>query len=183
MLQLLCLGFLRPVLPCLGNEGVGLPKPSAPLGKAQEIAAKVAAQLGFILVDVELVKESTGRFLRFYIDKTGGVSLDDCEAYHRRIQPMVEFVDYDYMEVSSPGADRPLKKPEDFERAEGAKVEVRLYRPEDGQKVFRGTLSGLSEGRVVIRDAAGAERGFELKAVAMVKPVVDFDEDDLLDEV
>lgn len=160
-----------------------MPKPSAPLGKAQEIAARVAAQLGFILVDVELVKESTGRFLRFYIDKAGGVTLDDCEAYHRRIQPMVEFVDYDYMEVSSPGADRPLKKPEDFERAAGTQVEVRLYRPDDGQKVFRGILSGLSEGRVVLRDAAGEERAFDRKAVALVKPVVDFDEDDLTGEV
>ncbi len=96
---------------------------------------------------------------------------------------MVEFVDYDYMEVSSPGADRPLKKPEDFERAAGTQVEVRLYRPDDGQKVFRGILSGLSEGRVVLRDAAGEERAFDRKAVALVKPVVDFDEDDLTGEV
>jgi ribosome maturation factor RimP len=135
------------------------------------------------LVDVELVKESTGRFLRFYIDKPDGVTIDDCEAFHRRIQPMMEFVDYDYMEVSSPGADRPLKKPEDFERAEGTGVEVRLYKPEGGQKVFRGALVGLEGGKVVIRDAAGEERAFDLKATALVKPVVEFDEDDLQDEV
>lgn len=160
-----------------------MPKPSAPLGKAQEIAAKVAAQQGLILVDVELVKEPTGRFLRFYIDNADGVTLNDCEAFHRRIQPMVEFVDYDYMEVSSPGADRPLKKPEDFERAAGAQVEVRLYKPVDGQKVFLGTLKGLVDGRIVIEDAGGQERFFELKAAALVKPVLDFDEDDLKDEV
>lgn len=134
-------------------------------------------------MDVELVKESTGRFLRFYIDKPGGVSIDDCEIFHRRIQPMMEFIDYDYMEVSSPGADRPLKKPEDFERAEGAQVEVRLYSPRDGQKVFRGELAGLEDGVVVIRDAAGERQAFELKATALVKPVIDFDEDDLRDEV
>ncbi len=160
-----------------------MPKPSAPLGRAQDIAAQVAAQLGFILVDVELVKEPTGRFLRFYIDKPDGVSLSDCEAFHRRTQPMMEFVDYDYMEVSSPGADRPLKKPEDFERAEGAGVEVRLYKPEGGQKVFLGTLAGLVDGKVVIRDAAGDTRAFDLKATALVKPIIEFDEDDLQDEV
>lgn len=176
-------GFLGPFLPCLGNEGVRLPKPSAPLGRAQEIATQVAAQQGFILVDVELVKESTGHFLRFFIDKPEGVTVDDCEVFHRRIQPMMEFVDYDYMEVSSPGADRPLKKPEDFERAEGVPVEVRLYKPEGGQKVFRGRLAGLVDGKVVLRDAAGEERGFDLKAVALVKPIVEFDEDDLKDEV
>ena len=160
-----------------------MPKPSAPLGRAQDIAAKVAAQQGPILVDVELVKESTGRFLRFYLDKPGGVTIDDCEAFHRQIQPMMEFVDYDYMEVSSPGADRPLKKPEDFERAAGAPVEVRLYKPEDGQKVFRGELVGLEDGKVIIRDAAGVRRGIDLKAAALVKPIVEFDEEDLKDEV
>ena len=160
-----------------------MPKPSAPLGRAQGIAAEVAAQQGLILVDVELVKESTGRFLRFYLDKPGGVTIDDCEAFHRRIQPMMEFVDYDYMEVSSPGADRPLKKPEDFERAAGASVEVRLYKPEDGQKVFRGELVGLLDGKVVIADASGERRGIDLKAVALVKPIIEFDEDDLKDEV
>ncbi len=134
-------------------------------------------------MDVELVKEPTGRFLRFYIDNAEGVTLNDCEAFHRKIHPMVEFVDYDYMEVSSPGADRPLKKPEDFERAAGAQVEVRLYKPVDGQKVFLGMLKGLEDGRIVIEDAGGQERSFELKAAALVKPVLDFDEDDLEDEV
>ncbi len=134
-------------------------------------------------MDVELVKESTGRFLRFYLDKPGGITIDDCETFHRRIQPMMEFVDYDYMEVSSPGADRPLRKPEDFERAVGVQVEVRLYKPEDGQKVFRGELAGLEDGKVVIKDASGARRAIDRKAAALVKPIVEFDEDDLKDEV
>jgi ribosome maturation factor RimP len=160
-----------------------LPKPTAPLGQAHQIAAKVAAQQGYILVDVELVKESTGRFLRFYIDKPDGVSIDDCEVFHRRIQPMMEFIDYDYMEVSSPGADRPLKKPEDFERAEGAMVEVRLYKPVDGQKVYKGMLKGLEDDKVVIEDAAGERHAFEARATALVKPVIEFDEDDLNDDM
>ncbi len=134
-------------------------------------------------MDVELVKEPTGRFLRFFIDKPDGVAIDDCEIFHRRIHPMMEFVDYDYMEVSSPGADRPLKKPEDFERAEGAGVEVRLYKPVDGQKVFRGQLTGLVDGQIVITDAAGEKRAFDLKAAALVKPIIEFDENDLQDEV
>ncbi len=160
-----------------------MPKPTAPLGKAQEIAARVAAQQGYILVDVELVKEPTGRFLRFFIDKQDGVTIDDCEVFHRRIQPMMEFIDYDYMEVSSPGADRPLKKLEDFERARGYLVEVRLYRPIDGQKAFQGKLVGLEDGRVLVEDAAGQTRAVDQKAAALVKPVLQFDEEDLQDEV
>jgi ribosome maturation factor RimP len=159
-----------------------LPKPSAPLGKAHEIAAKAAAQQGFTLVDVELVKEPTGRFLRFYIDKPDGVSIQDCEAFHRRIQPMMESIDYDYMEVSSPGADRPLKKPEDFERAAGCTVEVRLYKPVDGQKVYVGLLKGLEGDLVQIESAAGETRSFELRKTALIKPVIDFKEEDLEDD-
>ncbi len=108
-------------------------------------------------MDVELVKEPTGRFLRFFIDKPDGVTIEDCEIFHRRIQPMMEFVDYDYMEVSSPGADRPLKKPEDFERAAGAGVEVRLYKPEGGQKVLRPARgAGGRQGRHCGRGGRGA---------------------------
>ena len=129
-------------------EGVLLPKQVSPLGRAEADARREAEKCGYELIDVELVKESTGRFLRFYIDKEGGVSLDDCESYHRRIQPLMENIDYDYMEVSSPGADRPLKTERDFERAVGQMVEVRLYRPVNGVKVFTGELAGLENGRV-----------------------------------
>ena len=164
-------------------EGVLLPKQVSPLGRAEADARREAEKCGYELIDVELVKESTGRFLRFYIDKEGGVSLDDCESYHRRIQPLMENIDYDYMEVSSPGADRPLKTERDFERAVGQMVEVRLYSPVNGVKVFTGELAGLENGRVNIVDAEGTGLSFERKQVALVKLFIDFDESDLEDDI
>ena len=72
--------------------------------------AKIAEGMGFELVDVAVEKEPTGRYLRFYIDKPEGISLDDCETYHKAVRSIADSVDYDFMEVSSPGIDRPLKK-------------------------------------------------------------------------
>ena len=101
-----------------------MPNQSMPLTRVERVAIRLAEQLGFEWVDLELVKEPAGRFLRFYVDKEGGITLDDLENYHRKILPETEDVDYDYMEVCSPGADRPLKKDKDFERAAGTTVEV-----------------------------------------------------------
>ena len=134
------------------------------------------------LVDVELVKEPTGHFLRFYIEKPDGVALNDIEAFHRRIMPLVERVDYDYMEVSSPGADRPLKTPRDFERARGTVVELKTYRPVNGGKQFTGELVGLEDGEVVIAPQEGETLRFRQKDVAVVRPLIEFDEEDLQDD-
>ena len=109
---------------------------SSPLKRAEIQAARAAAEMGYEFVDIEVVKEPMGKFLRVYIDREEGISLDDLEKYHRAILPQMEDVDYDYMEVSSPGADRPLKKQKDFDRAAGLTVEVKLYRPMDGVKYF-----------------------------------------------
>ena len=84
------------------------------------------------------------------------------------------------MEVSSPGVDRPLKKERDFERAKGQPVEVKLYKPLDGAKTWQGELQGLIDGKIVIRTQAG-DMAFDRKAVAVVKPVVDIDEELLED--
>ena len=160
--------------------------PKRPVGVelAEKKALSVAEKMGYTLVDAELVKEATGRFLRFYIDKPGGVSLDDCEAFHRAVIPLVEDVDYDYMEVSSPGLDRPLKRQRDFDQAVGEQVEVRLYRPVEGAKVYTGALAGLIAGQVVIRGAQGQQLSFDQRQVALVKKVFEFDESilEMLDE-
>lgn len=134
----------------------------------------LADQLGFELVDVSLDKEGAGKYLRIYIDKPEGISLDDCERYHRAIQPQLESYDYDFLEVSSPGVDRPLKKDRDFERALGSEVEVRLFKAVDGQKVITGILAGLADGDIVLDTPAG-ERRIPRKAAALVKPVVDME--------
>ena len=165
-------------------EGVVLPKRPVGVELAEKKALSVAEKMGYTLVDAELVKEATGRFLRFYIDKPGGVSLDDCEAFHRAVIPLVEDVDYDYMEVSSPGLDRPLKRQRDFDQAVGEQVEVRLYRPVEGAKVYTGALAGLIAGQVVIRGAQGQQLSFDQRQVALVKKVFEFDESilEMLDE-
>lgn len=146
------------------------------LARVERAAIRLAEELGYEWIDLELVKEPAGRFLRFFIDKEGGISLDEIEAFHRRIQAEAEDVDYDYMEVSSPGVDRPLKKPRDFERAAGSPVEVRLYKPLNGAKVYEGELIGLVEGEIAIR-AGGEELKFAPKAVALVKPIINIDEE------
>lgn len=160
-----------------------MPRQSMTVKGAAQIARRIADELQVELVDVELVKEPTGHFLRFYVDRPGGIALNELEAYHRKIQPLVERVEYDYMEVSSPGADRPLKSERDFERAEGLTVELKTYRPVNGAKLFTGDLVGLVDGRIVIRVEDGTERSFEKKDVAIVRPVIEFDEADLQDDV
>lgn len=159
-----------------------MPKQSMSVSEARVAAQKLADEMGYELVDVELVKEPAGRFLRFYVEKGEGVTLDELEAYHRRIQPIVDRVDFDYMEVSSPGADRPLKTERDFERAEGMAVELHTYRPVNGAKKFHGELKGLEDGNVVLV-SGGEELSFPRREVSMVRPYIDFDEDDLKDEL
>ena len=134
----------------------------------------LADKLGFELVDVALDKEAAGKYLRIYIDRPEGISLDDCEKYHRAIQPQLESYDYDFLEVSSPGVDRPLKKDKDFERAIGSEVEAKLIKALDGQKLITGVLTDFSRDEIVL-DVAGAERRIARKAIAIVRPVVDME--------
>ena len=152
---------------------------SSPLKRAERIAERTAQELGYEFVDLELVKEPLGKFLRFYVDREGGISLDELEKYHRQILPLMEDVDYDYMEVSSPGADRPLKREKDFERFAGEMVEIKTYRPIDGAKQFTGELVGLKDGKIEIIAPDGQTRAFEQKAVAVCRLLVIIDEDEL----
>ena len=135
---------------------------------------RLADEQGLELVDVSLDKEPTGKYLRIYIDKPEGITLDDCEKYHRAIQPQLESYDYDFLEVCSPGVDRPLKKERDFERAQGSEIEVKLFKAIDGQKLITGILMGLEEGDIVLDTPAGEKR-IPRKAAALVKPVVDME--------
>ena len=135
---------------------------------------RLADEMGYELVDVCLDKENTGKFLRIYVDRPEGMSLDDCERYHRAIMPLVESYDFDFLEVSSPGIDRPLKKDRDFERALGEEVEVHLFKAVDGQKVFTGILSDFDAQDMVLT-IAGKEKRFARKAASLVKPVVDME--------
>lgn len=150
--------------------------------EAEKIAQQIALEQDVELVDVELVKEPAGHFLRFYIEKPDGISLNELESFHRRIQPLVEDVAYDYMEVSSPGADRPLKSARDFERAQGMLVELKTYRPVNGAKQFRGELVGLKDDVIEITTDGGEPLSFAKKDVAIVRPLIEFTEEDLADD-
>ncbi len=135
---------------------------------------RIAEEMGYELVDVCVEKESAGKMLRFYIDRPEGISLDDCEAYHKAVRGLTDRVDYDYMEVSSPGIDRPLKKDRDFERNLGAEIEVHLYKPLEGSKLWTGRLCGLADGNILLETAEGI-REIPRKAAALVKPLIDME--------
>ena len=145
----------------------------------EKLAQQLADEQGVELVEVSLQKESRGKCLLVFIDREGGISLDDCEKYHRALQPLVDDVDYDIMEVSSAGMDRPIKTRRDFEKNRDALVEVRLFAAQNGSKLFQGLLKDFTDEQVVLQPAEGEELTFLRKAVAIVKPIIDFDEDDL----
>ena len=140
------------------------------------LLSRVAAEMGYELYDVELIKEGPGRYLRIYLDKEGGFSLNDCEAYHRRVQPELESIDYDFLEVSSPGLDRPLKVDRDFERAVGNEVEIRLFKPLAGQKTLAGVFLGWDHQSVRIVSQNG-EQQISRNAIAVIRPIIHFDDE------
>ena len=122
--------------------------------KIAEIARPVVEEEGCSLWDVEYVREAGTWYLRVFIDRDGGVSIDDCERVSRRLDPILDeedpIPDSYVFEVGSAGADRELKRPRDFEQFMGSEVEVKLYRPVDGSKHYTGTLSGYEDGTVTL---------------------------------
>ncbi|MCL2811667.1 MAG: ribosome maturation factor RimP [Clostridia bacterium] len=145
-------------------------------GDLQGICQALADAMGYELVEAGIEKENTGRYLRVYIDKPGGVSLNDCEAYHRVAQPKLEHIDYDFLEISSPGIDRPLKTQRDFDKHTGQDVVIKLFKAIDKRKEFQGKLTGLEDGEIVIQMPDGAQMRFAQREVAVTKPVISLDE-------
>ena len=140
-------------------------------GALERKASALAESMGYELTEVCLEKENTGKYLRFFIDRPEGISLDDCEAFHKAVRPLTEPVDFDFMEVSSPGIDRPLKKDRDFERHLGDEVEIHLYRARNGSRTLTGTLAGLENGEILL-DTPEGELRVSRKEAALVKPTV-----------
>lgn len=136
------------------------------------LAKPVVEEEGCTLWDVEYLREAGTWFLRVYIDKEGGISIDDCERISRRLDPILDEADpipESYVfEVGSAGAERELKRPSDFEMFLGHEVEVKLYRPLDGRKSFVGTLSGYQNGDVTI-DAEQKSMNFTAAQIAKVR--------------
>ncbi|MBQ3090309.1 MAG: ribosome maturation factor RimP [Oscillospiraceae bacterium] len=150
--------------------------------KVTEVAAELALpfiqEAGCTLWDVEYVREAGTWFLRVYIDCQGGVNINQCEAVSRPLSDALDVADpiegsY-VLEVSSAGADRPLKKPEHFQAFLGHEVELRLYRPMDGSKEFHGKLLAYDNGDVTMDLAGKGEHTFMKKEIALVRLYVAF---------
>lgn len=133
---------------------------------------------GFELVDVEYVKEGGNWYLRAYIDKPGGISVDDCEVVSRSFSDILDEKDYiedSYIfEVSSPGLGRPLKKEKDFKRSLGEEVELRTYRAIDRQKDFIGFLKEYDEDTVTLEYEDESEQVFNRSDIALIRLAVHF---------
>ena len=144
-----------------------------------EIAKPVVEAAGCRLWDVEYVREAGTRYLRVFIDKEGGVSIDDCEAISRALDPILDREDpiaESYVfEVGSAGADRELKRPGDFLEFMGSEVEVKLYQPLKGSKRFVGSLQAYDDGAVTILPANGKPEHFEKNQIAQVRLSVRID--------
>jgi len=147
------------------------------LSKIEGETSALATELGFELVDVEFVKEGQNWYLRFYIDKEGGIGLDDCELFSRRVEVTLDElnpIEQTYiLEVSSPGIDRPLKKPADFEKFKGRLIDVKLYKAQNNKKAYQGVLLGLSDDVISLEDAEEIFN-FNTQDVASVKLAITF---------
>lgn len=130
------------------------------------------------LVDLEFVKEGVNWYLRVYIDKDGGVNIDDCEAVSRALEAKLDEkdpIEQAYiLEVSSPGIDRPLKKEADFVKYQGEIIDVKLYKAQNGSKQYQGKLLGLENGVLSIEEENGSVVTFEHKDTASVRLAVIF---------
>lgn len=146
--------------------------------KTEELVMPIITANHFELVDVEYVKEGSSWYLRAYIDKEGGIAIDDCEVISRIVSDWLDredFIDDSYiLEVSSPGLGRPLKKEKDFARSLGKDVEVRLYRPRDKQKEFTGALTEYDKDTVTIEMEDGSRVVLERREIALIRLAFDF---------
>ena len=146
--------------------------------RTEELITPILDRMNFELVDVEYVKEGGTWYLRAYIDKEGGITVNDCEAVAREMNEILDredFVEDSYVfEVSSPGLGRPLKKEKDYIRSMGREVEIRTYRAINREKEFYGILSAYDENTVTIKTEDGTEMTFEKSVIALIRLAFDF---------
>ena len=146
--------------------------------QTEELLEPIVTGHGFELVDVEYVKEAGTWYLRAYIDKPGGITVDDCEVVSRQFSDILDEKDYIedayIFEVSSPGLGRPLKKEKDFKRSMGEEVEIRTYRAIDRQKEFTGILKAYDNDTVTIAYEDDTEQVFNKSDIALIRLALDF---------
>lgn len=146
--------------------------------KTEAFLLPLMEEYRFELVDVEYVKEAGNWYLRAYIDKEGGFTVNDCETVSRRLSDWLDkedFIEDSYiLEVSSPGLGRPLKKEKDFVRNKGKEVDIKLYRAIDRQKDFTGILTDFDKDTVTITMGDGETVVFDKADIALIRLSFDF---------
>lgn len=146
--------------------------------KVKSIAEPIAEKLNYELVDVEFVKENSDYFLRIYIYKEGGTTLDDCQQMSQIISEKLDeedFIDVSYyLEVSSPGLDRPLKTDKDLERNLGTELDIRLYKAIDGRRNIEGILESYDDNELIVRIDSDVVLNIPREIISLIKLVVKF---------
>jgi ribosome maturation factor rimP len=146
--------------------------------KAEALILPIINKNNYELVDVEFVREGSNWFLRAYVDKEGGFSVNDCEKVSREFSDLLDeedFIEESYiLEISSPGLGRPLKKDKDFARSIGEEVELKLYKAVENQKEFSGTLEAYDDLTVTIGFEGDVKTAFDRKNIALIRLAVDF---------
>ncbi|QJA09062.1 ribosome maturation factor RimP [Romboutsia sp. CE17] len=144
----------------------------------EELVQPIIDSNNFELVDIEYVKEAGEYYLRIFVDKEGGISLNECEVVSRALSEILDvkdpIKDNYYLEVSSPGLDRPLKKEKDFVRYQGRDVEIKLYKPLNGSKQLEAELVGLTEDKKIKVIIDNEEVEFDKKDVALIRLAIKF---------
>lgn len=145
----------------------------AVIERVQALTRPVVESLGMELVDVDFRREGRGWVLRIYLDKAGGITLDDCQEVSEQLSDLLDIeslIEHPYtLEVSSPGLDRVLKTPQDFLRFSGRLARIETAAPIDGQRRFHGRLEGYRDGVVVLRQARGPAVLIPLEAIAKAR--------------
>ena len=146
--------------------------------KTEQLIAPIIAANHVELFDVDYIKEGQDWYLRVYIDKEGGVTIDDCQAVSRAFNEVLDkenyIADQYIFEVSSPGLTRPLKKEKDYVRNMGKEIEIRTYRAIDRCKEFTGILKAYDDTSVTIADENDKETTFLKTDIALIRQAIDF---------
>ena len=146
--------------------------------KTEELVMPLIEENNFELVDIEYVKEADRFYLRVYIDKEGGITVDDCEMINRALSDLLDKYDFipdSYiLEVSSPGLGRQLKKDRDFERSLGEEVEIKLYKAVEKQKEFTGLLTAFDKETITIKLEDDSTKVFQRDGIAIIRLAFDF---------
>ncbi len=161
-----------------GQKGGDMSRREDYEARFEKILMPITKECGVEIYDVEYVKEGSSWYLRAYIDKEGGVTIDDCEKVSRKVSDAMDKEDFIpdayILEVSSPGLGRALKKEKHLAQSIGENVELKTYKPIEKKKEFSGVLEAFDEESVTLRIEEGKSMKFDRSDVAVIKLAIDF---------